>query len=253
MELITKQVGDTEVQVIPEGDYICEVHDDRPWFRFWPPRVTRRMDYPRVPLFNIVEVSAMRYPGKDVIIYYGFRVRYSELWDSIIRLSAFLYNLGVDRGDRVAIYMPNTPHWIISFFGILRANAIAVPINPLVAPDVLEYILKETGVKAVITLTQLLPRLLSVKDKVPSLKYVIAGRYRDYLPEKPELKFPQLMLMDPEVPQGVINWRDAVTFNGNPPTVKVTYEDLAAIPYTSGTTGIPKGVMHSHGTMWRLR
>ncbi|GAB6944917.1 hypothetical protein JCM14467A_16990 [Vulcanisaeta sp. JCM 14467] len=58
------------------------------------------------------------------------------------------------------------------------------------------------------------------------------------------------MLMDPEVPQGVINWRDAVSFNGNPPTVKVTYEDLAAIPYTSGTTGTPKGVMHSHGIMW---
>ncbi|GAB6944919.1 hypothetical protein JCM14467A_17010 [Vulcanisaeta sp. JCM 14467] len=78
MELITKQVGDTEVQVIPERDYVCEVRDDRPWFKYWPPRVPRRMDYPRVPLFNAVEVSAMRYPDKDVIIYYGFRITYQS-------------------------------------------------------------------------------------------------------------------------------------------------------------------------------
>ncbi|ADY02450.1 long-chain-fatty-acid--CoA ligase [Vulcanisaeta moutnovskia 768-28] len=250
MELITKQIGDTEVQLVPERDYVCEIPSDRVWYRYWPPRIPRRMDYPKVPLFNMVEVSAARYPDKDVIIYYGFRIKYSEFWDSILRFSSFLYNLGIDKGDRVAIYMPNTPHWLISFFGILRANAIAVPVNPLAAPDVLEYILRETGAKAIITLSQLLTRLLSIKDRVPSLRYVIVGRYRDYLPEKLELKLPQLMLMDPEVPQGVINWRDAVSFNGSPPQVKVTYEDLGAIPYTSGTTGIPKGVMHSHGTMW---
>ncbi len=250
MELVTRQVGNTEVQVIPEGDYVCEVHVDRPWFRYWPPRIPRRMDYPMTPLFNIVEVSAMRYPDKDSIIYYGSRIKYSELWDSILRLSAFLYDLGIEKGDRVAIYMPNTPHWIMSLFGVLRANAIAVPINPLVAPDVLEYILRETEARVVITLTQLLPRLLSIRDRVPSLRYVIAGRYRDYLPDKAELKLPQLMLMDPEAPSGVINWRDAASFNGNPPTVRITHEDLAAIPYTSGTTGVPKGAMHSHGTMW---
>lgn len=250
VELITKQVGDTEVQVIPEKDYVCEYNEDRIWFKNWPPRVPKVMDYPRVPLFNIVEVSATRYPDKNAFIYYGFRIKYSELWDSILRFAAYLHDLGIERDDRVAIYMPNTPHWVIAFFGILRANAIAVPINPLAAPDILEYILRETGAKVIVTLTQLLPRLLGIKDRIPTLKYVIVGRYKDYLPEKPELKLPQLMLTDPDVPQGVINWKNAVSFNGNPPPIKVTYEDIAAIPYTSGTTGIPKGVMHSHGTMW---
>ena len=95
-----------------------EVPKDRPWFKFWPPGIPKTLDYPRVPLFNIVEVSAQRFPDKSAIIYYGTRITYSELWDNILNFAGYLKELGIKKGDKVAIYMPNSPHWVIAYYGI---------------------------------------------------------------------------------------------------------------------------------------
>ncbi|MEM4001541.1 MAG: AMP-binding protein, partial [Saccharolobus sp.] len=80
------------------------VPSDRPWFKYWPSKLPKTLDYPEVPLFNIIEVSSQRYPNKIAVIYYGNRITYRELWESIIRFSSFLSNeLKVRKGDRIAI------------------------------------------------------------------------------------------------------------------------------------------------------
>lgn len=223
---------------------------DRPWFKYWPPRLPKTLDYPKVPLFNIVEVSSQRYPNKTAIIYYGNRITYKELWESIIKFSAFLSNkLGVRKGDRIALFMPNSIQWIIAYFGILRANAILVPINPLLAEDELNYILKDSGSVGVVTLSSYLSKVMKAKENT-QVKWVIAGRFKDYLPDNPEIKVHPLMLREPELSNDVIPWKETLRNNYTPPSVEVDAEDIAVIPYTSGTTGVPKGCIHTHSTIW---
>ncbi|MEM0092069.1 MAG: long-chain fatty acid--CoA ligase [Saccharolobus sp.] len=223
---------------------------NRPWFKFWPPNLPKTLDYPEVPLFNIVETSAQRYPNKPAIIYYGTRITYRDLWENILLFSSFLYNkLNVKKGDRIAIFMPNSVQWIIAYFGIIRANAILVPINPLIAEDELNYILKDSGSIGVVTLSLYLNKVMKAIEGT-QVKWVIAGRFKDYLPQNPEIKLHPLMQKEPDIPKNVISWSDTLKNKYSQPEVEVKTEDIAVIPYTSGTTGFPKGCIHTHSTIW---
>ncbi len=217
----------------------------RPWFKFYPVGLTRTLDYPNVPLFEFLETSARRYPEKPAVIYYGNRISYSEILDSVERLATFLHSKGIEKGDRVAIYMQNSPHWIISYFGILRANAVVVPVNPMLVEKELEYILSDSGCKMAITTSELYPRLRPVAEKLGI--DVVCGHLTDYVPENPELPVPDFAKVKLDI-SGATAWDEAMK-EKNPPEVEVTNEDLAMIPYTAGTTGLPKGCMHTHATV----
>lgn len=218
---------------------------DRPWFKFWPKTVTKTLDYPSVPLFEFVETSARRYPDKTAILYYGKSITYSELLDSIERFATFLNRKGIQKGDRVALYLQNSPHFVISYFGTMRANGIVVPLNPMLTENELEYILNDSGCKTVVTTAELFPRISNVAKKLGM--DIVCGHLSDYLPENPELNVPDFMKMKMEV-EDAIDWKDSLS-ERDPPEILVTQEDLALIPYTAGTTGLPKGCMHTHYTI----
>ncbi len=217
----------------------------RPWFRFYPKGLTRILDYPKVPIFDFLETSAKRYPHKPAIIYYGREITYLELLESVERFATFLSLSGIKKGDRVAIYMQNSPQWIISYFGILRANGVVVPINPMLVKEELKYIVSDSECKMVITTSELCSRILPFIEKMNI--NVACGHLSDYLPEKPEVPVPEFGGGDFDA-KDVISWEDTLK-DREPPEVEVKYDDMAMIPYTAGTTGLPKGCMHTHATV----
>ncbi len=222
---------------------------ERPWFKFWPKALSRGLDCPRVPLYDLVETSAKRFPDKDAIIYYGTRIKYDELWGDVENFAGLLSDLGVEKGERVALFDANSPQWVIAYFGTLRANAVSVPINPLLKADELRYILNDSGAKVIATS---LPFVFTVAEAVKDtqVEKIIVYKHRDYIPAEPEIPAPDFLMLDAKIPDTMVDWGKAMSEEHSPPEEKSKHEDLAMIVYTSGTTGVPKGCMHPHRTVY---
>ncbi len=218
---------------------------NRAWFKNWPQGLTKTLEYPRVPLFEFVETSARRFGEKPAIIYYGRKITYSELLDAVERFATYLSKSGIKKGDRIAIYAQNSPQFVIALFGTMRANAVAIPLNPMLVGRELEYILSDSGSRMVVTTSELANKVLPEAKKLGIS--VICGNLSDYIPEQPTLLVPDFAKLKLDI-EGTVNWNEVMA-EREPPHVEVGSEDLAIIPYTAGTTGIPKGCMHTHFTV----
>ena len=217
-------------------------------YKFWPARIPHELVYPRVPLFEFLDTSARRYPESDAIVYYGTRISYLSLLNAVEKLAGELHGMGVRKGDRVALYLQNSPHFIISFFGVMRANAIVVPVNPMLTERELKFVLEDSGSIVLITTSDFYSRAAGLKDK--TLREIIVGDYADYLPESAAIPVPAGIAARGEISGDAILWQDLLNRANQPaPAVEVGPEDLAMLPYTSGSTGIPKGCMHTHATI----
>ncbi|MBC7106823.1 MAG: long-chain fatty acid--CoA ligase [Firmicutes bacterium] len=220
----------------------------RPYEAFWPARLPKTLDYPAVPLFRLLEVAADFYPNKTAINYYGRAISYRDLWLGAQNLAGALARRGLAKGDRVALYMQNSPHYVIAFYGVMRANAVVVPANPMLTEEELTFLLKDSGATGLITTTDLWPRAEKAGSRA-GVRFVLVGSYADYLPAEPALPVPEFVLASPAAPSGDEGWFTALKENNPPPPVEVDYQDLCLLPYTSGSTGIPKGCMHTHQTV----
>ena len=215
---------------------------------FWPKRMPHSLEYPAVPVFRLVEVAAEFYPRKAAINYYGRPISYGRLEREIASLCGALAENGIAKGDRVALYMQNTPQYIIAFYAIMRANAVVVPINPMNNEKELAFILQDSGAVGLITTTD----LAAVAQKTRAgagLRFIIAGAYQDYLPAETSYRVPESMLQAPACPTDCLEWKALIDRQLPPPAVQVGPDDMCLLPYTSGSTGKPKGCVHTHATV----
>lgn len=235
---------------------------DRPHYKFWPARLPRALTVPATSLWDNLETSARRYPGKPAILFFGRSFPYAEVQRQAERLAARLYALGVRKGDRVMLDMQNCPQLLVAHFAILRANAVVVPVNPMNRAEELKHYITDPDAKAAITTADLAAEIAAADAQLEPrqrLAHLIVTHFTDaFDPDAPEAGPMPAAWRDwlltrhplPPLASGAaLAWTDALDNDLPLPPLDVGPDDLAVLPYTSGTTGHPKGCMHPHRSL----
>lgn len=226
---------------------------NRKWHEHYPSEIPTSMEYEKKALHVYLEESAKAYKEKKALYFMGKELSYNELFVKSKQMANYLQSLGVRKGDKVAIMLPNCPQAVISYYGILMAGGIVVQTNPLYTERELEYQLNDSGTSVIICLDILLPRVTKVKGNT-ELKHTIVTGIKDYLPFPKNLIYPFIqkreynMVVKVEQSADTHVWQlimEKAPSDYLEPEIDPV-EDLALLQYTGGTTGHPKGVMLTH-------
>ena len=219
-------------------------------FAHWPPGVPRTLSVPRTSLYYNLEVSARRYPDKAAVIFYDNALTYARLEREVAALAGYLQQrCGVTRGDRVLLYAQNCPQFIIGYYAILRADGVVVPVNPMNKSGELAHYVGDSDARVAIVAQEIFKEVEPHFGK--GVEHCILAAYSDYLREETDLKVPDFVRA-PRLDPGrkdVVLWKDAIAGNCVPGEQEAGPDDLAVLPYTSGTTGLPKGCMLTHSNL----
>jgi len=229
---------------------------DRPWLASWPAGVPKSIDYPDISVDELLRRAAKKYANRPAISFYGKSISYGELDQAADRFAAGLRKIGVRRGDRVSLVLPNTPHFIVAFFGVLRAGGIVVQTNPLYTARELEQLWTDAGVQTVIALDLFWHNVSKAKTNA-GVKRVVVCDVGEFLKTPLRQLYPikkkrdlrkqghwPLVIPDEE---GVHRFGDLVRTPGGPAAEKPeSADEVAVLQYTGGTTGTSKGAMLTH-------
>ena len=263
--------SDPQAQVTPDGhsagddagnDALAQ-YLEHPWLSHYSPTVSARVDIPDQPLSWLLDQAAQRFGANSAIEYYGTRWSYLQLAALADRFAHALVQLGVRRGDRVSISLPNTPQFPVAFYGALKAGAVVVPTNPLYTPPELEHQLNDSGARVIVMLDQFYPAFAGIRERTP-IEHVILTNVSDYFPPLLALGYKVVEAREqrgkPKVDLkafragtgnhlfkeflGAAHGREGfgVFVLPEPPAP----DDVALLQYTGGTTGVAKGAMLSH-------
>jgi fatty-acyl-CoA synthase len=219
-------------------------------FAFWPKGHPRSMSVPATSVFYNAEVSAARYPDKPYLIFYDTPVSFAEFRDEAERLAGWLQKeCGVKKGDRVLLFMQNSPQYVVGYYGILRADAVVVPVNPMNLTNELRHYVRDSGAAVALVAQELYAQMAPLLGE--GLQHILVAAYSDYLKRPTDLAVPEFVAAPRRDIRdaGVTLWRDALARGLRPGPSTAGPDDLCVMPYTSGTTGQPKGCMHSHRTV----
>lgn len=216
-------------------------------FAFWPKGLDHHLSIPATNLYYNAEVSARRYPDKSFIIYYDHHITFARFRAEAEAVAGYLtQKCGVRQGDRIIIDMQNSPQFVIAYYGILRAGAIVVPLNPMNRTGELKHYVEDSGARVAFVAQEVFAQMRPLLDQ--GLDHIVAATYADYVSATPTVRVPEFVsaprAVKPE--PGVHLWHAMIEAGLAAPPLLTGPDDLAVMPYTSGTTGLPKGCAHTN-------
>ncbi|WP_135228663.1 long-chain-fatty-acid--CoA ligase [Deinococcus fonticola] len=212
--------------------------------RYWPPQKPRSLVIPQTGLMHNLTVSAERYPLKTAVWFYGRSLTYRELREQAGRLAGHLAAQGVKKGDRVAVWLQNSPAWVVAAHACWHLGAVVVPLAPMLQAREFGFFLQDAGVRVGIVGAELYE-----KAKQGGLGHTVAANVMlgtDF--ETAGIPLPDGLNVTPTLQAGDVTLEEALQHQPAPPA-DVSGDDLCVMPYTSGTTGLPKGCVHTHGSV----
>ncbi|NTW36311.1 MAG: long-chain fatty acid--CoA ligase [Syntrophobacteraceae bacterium] len=225
------------------------VPDHRPWLKHYDDFVPRHIDYPRLPLDALLDRTAAIQPDKPCTRFFGRQLSYRRVLEDSTRFAAGLRERGVKKGDKVVLLLPNSPQFVIAYYGLLKAGAVIVPLNPLSSERELTFFLTDSGAETAVTIPLFLGKLALLVGKTP-LRRVICSRLSDFLPfplnlvmRLQERKQTRGLRLEGVEPFSAL-LRAPLPAGLSPQPVLP--EDTACLIYSGGTTGVAKGIMLSH-------
>jgi len=223
---------------------------EKPWFKFWPEGVPKHIDFPEIPLHELLARTAQEFPAHIATIYFDKEMTYQELNNLSDKFAAALDGLGVKKGDKVAIFLPNIPQFIISYYGIIKIGAILTAISPLYKEREVEHQLNDSEAETVVVLDVLYPILERVLAHTKT-KRVIVTSLKEYMPSAKAFLGSLLKKIPSHKVERAPNtffFQELLgKYEAKPPKVDINpKEDLVALQYTGGTTGLSKGAMLTH-------
>jgi len=225
---------------------------EKPWLKFYEPHVPEHIDYPQTTMPAVLEKTARKYPDHTALIFKDAKLTFRQYNETVDCFAAALQGLGVKKGDRVAIHLPNCPQFPIAYYAVLRIGGIVVPCNPIYTAREMRHQLSDSGAEIIITLSAMYPIIKQIRSDT-ELRHVIVAKIKTYFP--PFLRLLFTLLLEKKKGHKVDISGDADTHwfqdilasaSDRPTPVEIDMEDTAVLMYTGGTTGVSKGAQLTH-------
>ncbi|RKQ20113.1 AMP-binding protein [Ureibacillus endophyticus] len=226
---------------------------DKVWLSQYPEEIPHSLTYEDIPVQSLLTRAYEKHPNKISVHFMGRDLTFKEVYESSLKFANYLRRLGVEKGDRVAIMLPNCPQAVIAYYGVLLAGGIVVQTNPLYTERELQYQMEDSGAKVILSLDILYPRITKVIKRT-KIENVIITAIKDYLPFPKNLIYPfiqkkQYGFSVKVEHKGITHLFTEIMRTQEPASLEVDFnseDDIALLQYTGGTTGSPKGVMLTH-------
>jgi long-chain acyl-CoA synthetase len=227
---------------------------EKPWVRFYPAGAPETIEIPGKSLPQVFDEVAVKYSARDAVIFYGSRMSYGKLKEEIDRFATALQALGITKGDKVALYLLNSPQYIVAYFGALKAGAAVSPVSPVYTSIEVRHQLLDSGAKSIVCQDFLYE---NVERAEVELKNIVVADIGEYLPMSKKIagksvlgRYGKAQAISPKAAEGLGLQQFQQLLKKHPPNPRAieinAAEDTAVLPYTGGTTGLPKGAVLTH-------